>query len=315
MGMFDKRKKFQKILGPLARDNRLLSLDIGARGVVKSDLALLGNMVDIVGFEPDKSACDKLNADYAHRPGPWGSVRFIDQALGSERKEETLHITHKGGTSSIYRPCAGAGALFGREGYYTVRESVPIHVDTLDSVARKYSIGEADHIKLDVEGYELEVLKGAGKMCAGLSAIRIEIVFHDLREGQPRYFELFEQLDAYGLMPMGFVELHHWRNSTKIKYPRKAAGPIPYSRGQMIHGDLLFFRKLDALPLSGEGAVKKAVRYALISLCYGYVDHAQVIFNLPEVAAYLRSRDVQTDGLLRCASLLHKPARCERKAL
>ena len=42
-----------------------------------------------------------------------------------------------------------------------IKEKIVVPIDTLDNIAREQNIKIIDFIKIDVEGWELEVLKGA----------------------------------------------------------------------------------------------------------------------------------------------------------
>ena len=88
-------------------------------------------------------------------------------------------------------------------------------------------------MKIDVEGFELEILKGAEALLgSSLLAIRAEVSLAPSRIGQPDFGEIAAYLKTFGFMPMGFLYLVDWRSLTRVKYPRKARGPVPYSRGQ-----------------------------------------------------------------------------------
>lgn len=264
----------------------ITSLDIGARGEIKNDLDALAPFVNVVGFEPDEEACRTLNARYSPS-GKWRAVRFIPAALGRHHADETLHITHAGGTSSIYRPLPDAGEIYSRGDYYLVKKEIPLRVSPLDEVLVAHDVSGADHIKVDVEGYELEVLAGATNTLQQVSALRIEVSFTAMREGQPLYYELGAFLDDAGFAPFEFMELHHWRNFSKTKYPVRSCGPIAFSKGQMIHGDLLFYRKPETLNFSSDEAIQRVVRYGLIALCHGHVDHGAMLFQRPEVTQWI----------------------------
>ena len=290
----------------------ITSLDIGARGEIKNDLDALAPFVNVVGFEPDEQVCLSLNArDWSATR--WRSVRFISAALGRDHAEETLYSTYAGGTSSLYRPLPDAGQIYSRSDYYHLKEGVPLCVSPLDEVLAAHGVPTADHIKLDVEGYELEVLAGARNTLPQVTVLRIEVSFVPMRERQPLYYDLGAFLDEAGFAPFEFVELHHWRNSTKVKYPERSEGAIPFSKGQMIHGDLLFYRKAETLDFSSDHGVQRAVRYGLIALCYGHVDHCAMLFKRPEVLQWINdngiTRSILEGELSRVSKNLYKAYR------
>ena len=161
----------------------------------------------------------------------------------------------------------------------------------LDKAASHFGFHDAVYMKIDVQGAELNVFRSGPELLAkNLLAIRIEVSFLPLYHGQPLFSDIDKHLREYGFTPMAFLELHHWRRLTKRKEPDLAPGPIPYSRGQMVHGDVLYFRNPDSMPDDTSEEVQALLRAAFLALAYGYVDHASIILDRPNVAEYLSSK-------------------------
>ena len=81
------------------------------------------------------------------RCGNRSALTVIDKALGSERGETQMFVHPKRGSSSLVTGW--------REG---TEATIDIEVTTLDDMFRIH--GRPSYIKIDVEGFELEVLKG-----------------------------------------------------------------------------------------------------------------------------------------------------------
>lgn len=82
-------------------------------------------------------------------------------ALGAAVGEATLYVFYEGaGMNSMYRRI-GLEDGFGVE---TQGRSEHVLVATLDQYCTEHRIDQIDYLKLDVEGYEMEVLKGAKHM-------------------------------------------------------------------------------------------------------------------------------------------------------
>lgn len=111
-------------------------VDVGANVGAYSLRAALSGM-EVYAFEPNPRNIKLLtrNAELNHL-----TLELADCALGAE--EGTAHLTPNGAVSRITE----SGEL-----------EVPVH--TLDS----YELPAVDLVKVDVEGYELEVLRGAQK--------------------------------------------------------------------------------------------------------------------------------------------------------
>ncbi len=274
-------------------------LDIGARGGVVEDIEPLGPTAAVYGFEPDQDECAKLNRSIEAEPHPFGALQFLPVALGPVEEQRTLNIMRHEGASSLLPPDPGITRRFGtRSAYFDVARTVPIDTKPLDRVISDYGIDNPVYMKIDVEGFELEILKGAEELLqSNLLAMRAEIAFLPCRIGQPDFGEIATYLKRFDLMPMGFLYIIDWRSTTGVKHPRKVSGPIPYSRGQMVHGDVLFLRDPLSLSDDTEAEIAAKLSLAMLALLYDYVDFAHDIITSPKVSAYLQDV-IGADGLV-----------------
>jgi FkbM family methyltransferase len=283
------------LLGHLAP---LGCLDIGARGGVVADIEPLGPAASVYGFEPDEDECAKLNRSIETEPHPFGALQFLPVALGPVEEQRTLNIMRHEGASSLLPPDPEVTKRFStRSAYFDVARTVTIDTLPLDRVVTDYRIANPVYMKIDVEGFELEILKGAEALLqSSLLAMRAEIAFLPCRIGQPDFGEIAAYLKRFGMMPMGFLYIIDWRSTTGVKHPRKVGGPIPYSRGQMVHGDVLFLRDPLSLGEDSEADIKAKLSLAMLALLYEYVDFAHDIVTTPRISAYLQDV-IGTDGL------------------
>jgi FkbM family methyltransferase len=278
-------------LTPLVGKLAFSGLDIGARRGFTRDLLPIAPLLDAVGFEADEAECKKLNNQAVTVPSPWRSERFLPIAVGPAEGDATLHLYRQRGCSSILEADSRIGETFGRGDYYVLEEKASVHLQPLDVAARKHGFTNAAYMKIDVQGYELEVFRGAAALLDGtLVAIRSEVSFLPVYKDQPLFGDIAAHLRQFGFAPMDFVELHSWRRSTRAKYPNRAAGPLPYSKGQLVHGDVVFMKQPEAMPDSTDADVARLANAAMIALAYDFVDHAQAFLGRKTTAEYLRDR-------------------------
>ena len=128
---------YRSLLAPGA-----LCFDIGANIGAKSE-ALLHAGARVVAFEPNPLVVPELRARCAYH-AKW---TLVQAALGSGVGVATLYARQLHGQSGLKRDW---------EGEVTAEYSVP--VVTLDAAIRCF--GAPAYCKIDVEGWELEVLKG-----------------------------------------------------------------------------------------------------------------------------------------------------------
>lgn len=170
---------------------RLEFVDVGARNgsfLLPPSYAARSR---ITGFEPNRVEYEKLvigqtdAAAFGLKEPPFKERRYFPHAVWSESAERTLYITvgpgavslmgpaHEAMTSNMWRESDGG------ENYFA-RHQAPIGTDRVTCVALDEVWGDADGIidilKLDVEGAELHVLKGAKKL---LSQRRILLIFSE----------------------------------------------------------------------------------------------------------------------------------------
>lgn len=140
----NKRRDFQgnvALYQSLFRPNSLC-FDIGANIGMKSD-AMLQAGARVISFEPNPLVIPELRACCSHHPN-WS---LVETALGSGAAITTLYARESSGQSSLAQEW---------EGKTIAKYHVP--VVTLDSAIKCF--GTPAFCKIDVEGWELEVLKG-----------------------------------------------------------------------------------------------------------------------------------------------------------
>ena len=279
---------------------RLTCLDIGARAGFTRDLLPIASSVDAVAFEPDREECERLNRQAAAGHAPWHSLRYLPVALGPSDGPKTLNLYRQRGCSSLLEADRQLAARYVRDDYFELDGRVEVDTMPMDDAATRYGFADATYLKIDVQGFEREVFRSGSRLIGdSILAIRAEVSFVPLYKQQPLFGDIAAHLAAFGFVPLGFEEMHEWRRSTKVKHPIRASGPLPYSRGQLVHGDVLFVRDPETLPDGNEGDAERLLKAAFLALTYGYVDHAAAICARRGVTDYLNGRGIRdiTEGL------------------
>lgn len=186
-------------VGPLAvhLDDPLVVIDVGCREGEASSWKPFDPRVRLIGFEPDAAECDRLASDF---DGP-AERTFIPLALGDRTGNATLHATRSPQSSSLYPPSPEAIELHPQLAAHEEVGRREISLTTLDTWIAETSPANLPHfLKLDVQGSELDVLRGAERSLERARAIQLEVEFERLYEGQA----LFGEIDAY-LRDRGYV--------------------------------------------------------------------------------------------------------------
>lgn len=167
-------------------------VDVGAN-VGQFSRAALARWPDtsVIAFEPLPEAADTLRRSLAGFP----AVEVHPTAVGDEDAAVTFH-PHTYTLSSSALPVLDAA----RERYRWAEErpSIEVAVCRLDSVLGDRRLSRPTLLKLDVQGYELKVLAGAGAVLHQLDAIVLEQSFERFYEGQPLFTETNRFLESNG---------------------------------------------------------------------------------------------------------------------
>lgn len=263
-------------------------VDIGARGGAVSDLKAIAPSADYYGFEPDAEECERLNREGALG---WKSARFFPVALGGIEGELDINLYAQRGCSSALKVREGVGERFSRGQYYALKEVVRVPATTLDGMVREGRIGPPAFMKIDVQGMETECFAGARQSLGGsLVGIRTEVSFYSVYEGQALWSDVDDMLRPFGFVPMRFLELHEWRRKTMRKWPLLKEGDWPYSRGQMIHADVLYLMEPEYLRDQRIDEPTRMLRLAIAAMCYDQFDHASAACEHPEVRQWVIDR-------------------------
>ena len=124
-----------------------------------------------------------------------GNVSYWQGCLGPKTGKTVLNVDG-----------AGSSILPGHWGNpYGIQREVTI--ETLDSLILREVCPQPDLIKLDVQGYELEVLKGATRALKRTQAIIAEVSFFSFQSGMPVCHEVVGQLAEYGFVVYDILSL------------------------------------------------------------------------------------------------------------
>ena len=107
------------------------------------------------------------------------NISFFNYGIGSENKQKNLFITNRVDSSSFLQT-----KLSKKNSDYKIMQKREISIKTLDSLFSTLDLSKPSLIKIDVQGYELEVLKGGIKFLKKIDYILIEVSDKQLYLGQ-----------------------------------------------------------------------------------------------------------------------------------
>lgn len=239
-------------------------LDVGARSGGETYYASLAGQLKVIGFDdstmeecqPDGSAAIQYEHHTTILAGQDGRGTFYKAAWPYSSG------LHKPNMKYFERlPC--------RDNMVTVEE-LDLETTTLDRFAQTLSDDHIDFIKIDVEGAELDVLRGGSSMLQDkrVLGIKTEFWWDPILRGQPSFAELDMFLRANGFYLFD-LEMHNYQAYMRNSLPagrlladsKNWRGVLQNVRpdrsryGQALTGDALYFRDPVSDRIAGRSSI------------------------------------------------------------
>ena len=171
----------------------LVVIDVGVQGGIGPRWDHLGDFLEVHGFDALEEAIAPLDA--LGRP----HHRYYATALGNEDGERELFVAPEPTATSFYRHDSSRYGVDEKVSRSAGTRRVPIR--RLDTLSAEGTFERADFIKIDCEGFEPEILKGAQSLLQkGVLAIEIETNFNTSPVlPQSHFGAVCEQILPHGL--------------------------------------------------------------------------------------------------------------------
>jgi FkbM family methyltransferase len=275
----------------LPEDERLTVLDVGARYATHDPfwLPIPPEKMRVYGFEPDEEECARVNAE-AKALGL--AYTCFPIALWSNKTILDLNICPGlPGSASLY---PFDFALLNRwkvadntDEYIMGREmadaySVPLRTETLDHWREANAVASVDFIRMNIEGAELEALRGGASLLPQTLGLLAEVSTVD--DGRPLFADLDVFARSQGFHFFDFFNLNHVGRGrsplTVAKMPRVSPRPGQCTQAYPLYlrdpvdiqargGDVAGWNKARVLKLVALAELHFQVEYAFELLYWG----------------------------------------------
>ena len=183
----------------------------------------------IYSFEPVPATFAELKRNTANLP----QVTTFNQAMGGQVGTATIHLYQ----TSLHSSMLTAGR--------TPAESVEVAVTTADAFCAARPVGVIDLLKVDVEGFEPQVLDGAAGL---LAAGRVRFAYLECRFADAGQLPQADFFDLHArFVPLGYCLAGVYAESFNLT-------------GGALHANVLFAHR-PSLPASVPGAVHNITTY------------------------------------------------------
>ena len=190
----------------------LIFFDIGARWGIEKPWQEFRTLLDINSFEPDT---DEYNILIKSKE----NGKVFNCALYKTNKELQLYLTRERGNSSIFEPNKELLSQYLIADQYDVEETVTVSAVSLDELHNQGEINDIDFIKLDVQGAELDILKGGQRFIeSNVLGIFSEVQFLPLYEKAPLFSEIDHFIRNEFKLEIQDLQKYYFRHSEGIPY-------------------------------------------------------------------------------------------------
>ena len=179
---------------------------------------MMGYNGHIFCFEPIRATCDAISRLAGEDP----SWRLFNFALGSENTAQPFNVISLPngctGLSSFLQPNIEIKGLTGKAESVKA-ESVAIKRldDVLDEVIQDQPAARV-FLKMDTQGYDLEVLRGCVKWIDKVSLLQSELSITPIYDNMPHYTQALEHYEALGFSLMNLFVVNRAQHRSILEY-------------------------------------------------------------------------------------------------
>jgi len=174
-------------------------LDVGAN-LGESIESLLGSYpsAQVFSFEPSEESFKVLTKKYQYHR----SIKLYCEALGSGNYLRYFNDNDLPFMSSFLE--------LGTFGYGNIKAKRLLEIRSVDNFADSEMLNCIDILKIDVQGFEYDILKGCSNYLSEqkIKIILVELTFTDMYHGLPNLEELFKFLYEYNFILGGIYRQH-----------------------------------------------------------------------------------------------------------
>lgn len=243
-------------------------VDIGAmaEGQERYHALLSSGLARVTGFEPNPDEFALL----CDRPGPY---RYLPAFLG-HGGPAAFHLTRHPGCSSLLEPDPEVIDMFltlgcaAPTGNFHVEKTVTVDTTRLDDFGGDLL---ADFIKLDVQGFELEILRNGTNVLKQTLIVETEVEFVPLYKDQPLLGDMQCFMREQGFLFHKLIDV----SGRAFKPFMSNYRFLPIS--QLLWADAIFVRDFTRLDAYTDDALLKAA--AVLDVAYGSYDLAALLLK------------------------------------
>lgn len=184
-------------------------VDVGAKDALEF-IPEISSVTNLHAFEPNPKECEKLKEIY--RQHSFKTLHINKEGLGEKENQALFKLTQHASMSSILEPDMGNYVKhFGSykefkdwEKKIKVESEIIISIQTID---RHFKYQSIDYLKIDTQGSELSILKGAKQLIENkkVHVIKVEVSIIPIYKNQALFSDIDLFLRRYNYVLVDFV--------------------------------------------------------------------------------------------------------------
>lgn len=186
---------------------KLIIFDIGAQyGQTAFEYIQRFNTSTIYSFEPFNESFIVLNKNVKEN----ANIKIFNLAFGDSIGIEKLNCNSFSATNSILETDDRGSSTWGNNLLETI-DTTEISITTIDDFVEKKQISAIDILKIDVQGYEFNVIQGAKNLISnnGIRVIYLEVIILPTYKKQKYLDELLSLLRSFNFILHGMYNFNY----------------------------------------------------------------------------------------------------------
>jgi FkbM family methyltransferase len=258
-------------------------IDIGAVGDVPAHWLPLQEQMELTGFEPDSDACESLNIQKHN----FHKASYHPFAIGEKSGKKTLYITSNNECCSLLEPNLEWLSRFDYGSFFEIKKKIEIDVRSLDEIEELGK--DIDAVKIDSQGMELPILRGANDTLKNIFLLEIETGLYKNYHEETTFDEIAPYLRSRGFICMEIKSQPHWKR-------KNASRDWSASKGQSVASESIWVQDLLCSHSSLASSLTREKFLSILSLCwlFEYADLAVEFMNQQKFSRLLTPEEFQT---------------------
>jgi FkbM family methyltransferase len=298
-----------RLLRDILADERFVAIDVGAANGLLPHWELFNSVAEVYQIEPRADACVELERQ--NREAGLGGTRHVVRAgVASTDGTRTLYVSNAPTGTSLFKhdPAVAVDcADYVDPAYLFPITEQPIETRRLSSLMQEVGEPRVDLIKLDIQGAELEALRGLGvERIASLLGAELEVGMHGFYPPEAR-FPAIEQFASDNGLELFDVRVARVRRPFQGEYGGYETEIFsvdpnsPTIAARIWELDAIYFRKKSLLLADGDaGTIRRMI---VAYLGYNYFSEAHSLVCKTEQAGILAAEEAS--GLRQAIIDLH----------